>query len=335
MSLVSNLFLLFVAASVLVYYIVPHKWQWLVLLVFSYIYYVAGGPRFVVFILFSTIVTWIAALMIEKMEAQENHKTARNILILGLILNFGMLGAVKYTNFAIENLNALFHMNLRGMAILLPLGISFYTFQSSGYLLDVYWKRCEAEKHPLKYALFVSFFPQILQGPIGRYSRLANQFYAPHKFEGKNIARGFERILWGFFKKMILADWAAVFVDEIFANPDQYSGLALIGILLYTLQLYADFSGGMDVVIGIASMFGIELDENFKRPFFAVSVTDFWHRWHITLGTWMKDYVFYPVTLSRWMGSFSKWAKKVFGRKTGRTLPICLANIIVFFVVGV
>ena len=232
MSLVSNLFLLFVAASVLVYYIVPHKWQWLVLLVFSYIYYVAGGPRFVVFILFSTIVTWIAALMIEKMEAQENHKTARNILILGLILNFGMLGAVKYTNFAIENLNALFHMNLRGMAILLPLGISFYTFQSSGYLLDVYWKRCEAEKHPLKYALFVSFFPQILQGPIGRYSRLANQLYAPHKFEGKNIASGFERILWGFFKKMILADWAAVFVDEIFANPDQYSGLALIGILL-------------------------------------------------------------------------------------------------------
>ena len=128
MSLVSNLFLLFVAASVLVYYIVPHKWQWLVLLVFSYIYYVAGGPRFVVFILFSTIVTWIAALMIEKMEAQENHKTARNILILGLILNFGMLGAVKYTNFAIENLNALFHINLWGMAILLPLAISIYTF---------------------------------------------------------------------------------------------------------------------------------------------------------------------------------------------------------------
>ncbi|WP_270498846.1 MBOAT family O-acyltransferase [Blautia intestinalis] len=335
MSLVSNLFLLFVLASVLVYYIVPHKWQWLALLVFSYIYYIAGGLRFVVFILFSTIVTWLAALMIEKVETKGNHKAARKILIFGLILNFGMLGGVKYTNFAIENLNALFHMNLRGMAILLPLGISFYTFQSSGYLLDVYWKRCEAEKHPLKYALFVSFFPQILQGPIGRYSRLANQLYAPHKFEGKNIARGFERILWGFFKKMILADWAAVFVDEIFANPDQYSGLALIGILLYTLQLYADFSGGMDVVIGIASMFGIELDENFKRPFFAVSVTDFWHRWHITLGTWMKDYVFYPVTLSRWMGSFSKWAKKVFGRKTGRTLPICIANIVVFFVVGV
>ena len=114
---------------------------------------------------------------------------------------------------------------------------------------------------------------------------------------------------------MILADWAAVFVDAIFDNPDQYSGLALFGVLFYTVQLYADFSGGMDVVIGIASMFGIELDENFKRPFFSISITDFWHRWHITLGTWMKDYVFYPVTLSRWMSKFGKWGKKVFGKK--------------------
>ena len=126
-----------------------------------------------------------------------------------------------------------------------------------------------------------------------------------------------------------------MFVDAIFDNPDQYSGLAIFGVLFYTVQLYADFSGGMDVVIGIASMFGIELDENFKRPFFSISITDFWHRWHITLGTWMKDYVFYPVTLSKWMGKFGKWGKKVFGKKTGRTLPICLANLIVFFVVGV
>ena len=157
MSLVSNLFLLFVAASVLVYYIVPHKFQWLVLLCFSYIYYLAGGVRYVGFLLFSTLVTWLIALAVEKTEAKGSHKGARNLLVLGLLLNFGMLGVVKYTNFAIENLNALFHMNLRGMEILLPLGISFYTFQSSGYLLDVYWKRCEAEKNPVKYALFVSF----------------------------------------------------------------------------------------------------------------------------------------------------------------------------------
>ena len=158
MSLVSNLFLLFVAVSVLVYYIVPHKFQWLVLLCFSYIYYLAGGVRYVGFILFSTLVTWGIALAVEKAEAGGSHKSARNFLVLGLILNFGMLGVIKYTNFMIENLNALFHMNLRGMEILLPLGISFYTFQSSGYLLDVYWKRCDAERNPVKYALFVSFY---------------------------------------------------------------------------------------------------------------------------------------------------------------------------------
>ncbi len=243
MSLVSNLFLLFVAASVLVYYIVPHKFQWIVLLVFSYIYYIAGGPRYVVFILFSTLVTWLMALLIEKTEEKGKHKSAKRLLILGLVLNFGMLGVVKYTNFAVENINALFHLNLKGMALLLPLGISFYIFQSSGYLLDVYWKRCKAEKQPFKYALFVSFYPQILQGPIGRYSRLAEQLYAEHSFKWENIARGFERILWGFFKKMILADWAAVFADTIFDDPSKYNGVALLGVLFYTIQLYADFSG--------------------------------------------------------------------------------------------
>ena len=190
MSLVSNLFILFVAASLLVFYLVPHRFQWIVLLAFSYIYYIAGGPRYVVFILFSTIVTWFLALLIEKTEGNGNHKGAKRLLILGLILNFGMLGVVKYTNFTIENINALFHLHLREIELLFPLGISFYTFQSSGYLLDVYWKRCKAEKQPFKYALFVSFFPQILQGPIGRYSRLANQLYAEHKFEGQNIVRG-------------------------------------------------------------------------------------------------------------------------------------------------
>ena len=292
MSLVSNLFILFVAASVLIYYLVPRRFQWIVLLAFSYIYYIAGGPRYVVFILFSTIVTWLLALLIEKTEGNGNHKGAKKLLILGLILNFGMLGVVKYTNFTIENINALFHLHLRGIELLFPLGISFYTFQSSGYLLDVYWKRCKAERQPFKYALFVSYFPQILQGPIGRYSRLANQLYAEHKFESQNIVRGFERILWGFFKKMILADWAAVFSDAIFCDPEKYNGVALLGVLFYLIQIYADFSGGMDVVIGISSMFGIELDENFKRPYFAVSTADFWHRWHISLSTWLRDYLY-------------------------------------------
>ena len=201
--------------------------------------------------------------------------------------------------------------------------------------MDVYWKRCEPERNPLRFALFVSFFPQILQGPIGRFDRLAHQLYESHSFDRVRIERGVQRILWGYFKKLVVADTAAIFVNAAFDEYTTYTGIAIFGVLAYSAQLYGDFSGGMDIVIGIAQLFGVELDENFKRPYFAVSITDFWHRWHITLGTWMKDYVFYPVTLSGWMGKFGKWGKKVFGKKIGRTLPICVANLIVFFVVGV
>ena len=335
MSLTSNTFLLFVAAAVLVYYLVPKNIRWIVLLVFSYIYYLAGGLKIAGFLLYSTVVTYTAGILVERAASKGNKKAAKAAMIAGILLNFGMLGAVKYTNFIIENLNAVFHGNLRSLNLLLPLGISFYTFQSSGYLLDVYWERCKAEKNPVRYALFVSFFPQILQGPIGRYSRLAGQLYEGHRFDGTNVSRGIERILWGFFKKMILADWSAVFVDAIFDSPEKYPGLALFGLLFYSIQLYADFSGGMDVVIGIGQLFGITMDENFRQPYFAVSITDFWHRWHITLGTWMKDYVFYPISLSRWMGRFGKWCKKKMGRVTGRAMPICIANIFVFLIVGI
>ena len=333
MSLVSNLFILFVLSSVLIYYFTPAKYRWWVLLIGSYCYYLVSGVEYVFFILFSTVVTYTCGRVIEQGDADKGK--AKKWLILGLILNFGCLGIVKYTNFFIENINAICKLDLPGMRLLLPLGISFYTFQSSGYLLDVYWKRTIAEKNIFRYGLFVSFFPQILQGPIGRHSRLAEQLFIGHTFTWHRIQRGAERILWGFFKKMVIADWAALFVDAIFGNPEYYNGLAVFGVLFYSVQLYADFSGGMDVVIGIASLFGITLDENFKRPYFAVSISDFWHRWHITLGTWMKDYVFYPLSLSKIMSRFGKFGKKVFGKKIGRKLPICFANLVVFFVVGV
>lgn len=334
MSLVSNLFIIFVAGAVLLYYLLPKKMRWWGLLLTSYIYYLAAGTKYFPFLLFSTIITYLCGLAIEH-GVNQDKKKAKRYLIIGLILNFGMLGVIKYTNFILENINLAFHLELPGMQILLPLGISFYTFQTSGYLLDIYWKRDHAEKNIFRYALFVSYFPQILQGPIGRHSRLAEQLYEGHSFDLQRICRGIQRILWGFFKKMILADWSAVFVDAIFGNPDQYNGLAIFGVLFYSIQLYADFSGGMDVVIGISEMFGIVLDENFKRPYFSTSITDFWHRWHITLGTWMKDYVFYPLTLSQGMVKFRKAAKKKLGKKISVKLPICVSNLIVFFLVGV
>ncbi len=340
MSLISMEFLLFVILAVAGYYWIPQKYQWIWLLAFSYIYYTSGGIRVTCFLVFTTLTSWGAGVWMEKIsetikDKRNAKRTKRQILTAALVLNFGVLGVLKYTNFAIDTANSLFGAEFDRLQLLLPLGISFYTFQSMGYILDVYWGRVKAEHHLFRFALFVSFFPQILQGPIGRYHSLSQQLYASHTFSWNPIQQGFLRILWGYFKKMVIADNAVIFADAIFEHPDLYNGLGIVGVLAYSIQLYCDFSGGMDVVIGIAELFGIHLDENFKRPYFAVSITDFWHRWHITLGTWMKDYVFYPVSLSGWMKSFSKFAKKTCGKQTGRTLPICLANLIVFLVVGV
>lgn len=340
MALTSMQFVLFVLAAVLGYYLIPRRFQWMWLLLFSYIYYVAGGWQIAFFLLFTTLTTYGTALGMERIAAactgkKEARKKKRRMVWLGMLLNFGMLAVLKYTNFAIININEIFGSEITMVDFLLPLGISFYTFQSMGYLMDVYWEKIEAEKNVFRFALFVSFFPQILQGPIGRYSRLAGQFYAEHKFQGEQICRSLELILWGFFKKMVLADNAAVFVNAIFDDPHRYSGLAIAGVLGYSIQLYGDFSGGMDVVQGVAGLFGITLDDNFKRPYFAMSIANFWHRWHITLGTWMKDYVFYPISLSGWMGRFGKFARKRMGKTIGRALPICIANVMVFLLVGV
>ena len=233
-------------------------------------------------------------------------------------------------------MNLLFGTHFSTAKLLLPLGISFYTFQSMGYLIDVYRGKYAPDRNPFRFALFVSFFPQILQGPIGRYDRLASQLYGQKNFSLTRIERGLQLMLWGYFKKIVIADRAAVVVSEVFGNYQSYGGiLVMAGVLCYSLQLYGDFSGGMDVIMGASECFGISLDANFKRPYFAQSISDFWHRWHITLGTWMKDYVFYPFSLSKGMNKFGKFCKKHFGKHVSRVLPVCIANLLVFFLVGV
>ncbi len=336
MSLVSNTFLLFILAAAVLYYLVPLRFRWIILLAASFLYYAAGGVKFLFFISYSIVIIYGCALWIRRLqEAGASAGKQKAALILGLVLNLGMLGVVKYTNFVTGTLNGLFSLQIPEIAILFPLGISFYTFQSSGYLLDVYWKRVEPEKNFLKFALFVSFFPQLMQGPIGKFDRLAPQLTEGHPLDLRKVAHGLERMAWGFAKKMILADWAGVFADAIWGDLNRYRGLALFGLLFYGIQLYADFSGAMDVVIGIAELFGVNLDENFRQPYLAVSLADFWRRWHITLGRWMKDYVFYPVSLSGWMKKLTKWAKTHLGKKIGRTLPIAVADILVFLLVGI
>ena len=327
MSLSSVCFLAFVCVTALLYFALPKNKRFIVLLAASYIYYLAAGPKLVFFLLFSTLITFSGGLLLEK--------GVKGVVPVCVILSFGVLAVVKYANFAIYNFNNIFGTDFPLRELIFPLGISFYTFQSVSYLLDVRWKKCKAEHDLLRYMLFVSFFPQIMQGPIGRYSRLAPQLYEGHDFDFVRLKRGALRILWGFFKKMVIADNAAVFVSPLFDNYDAFTGYGVLAVLMYCAQLYADFSGGIDIVIGIAEILGVEMDENFRQPFFAVSITDFWHRWHITLGTWMKDYVFYPISLSNWMGKFGKWCRKHMPKSIGRALPICIANIIVFLVVGI
>jgi D-alanyl-lipoteichoic acid acyltransferase DltB (MBOAT superfamily) len=202
--------------------------------------------------------------------------------------------------------------------------------------VDVYQGKYRSENNIFKFALFVSFFPQLMQGPIGRFDRLGHQLYEGHDFNLKNVQFGLQRVGWGVAKKVILADRVAPLVNNIFTYWESYSGFHyLLAVLMYSVQLYMDFSGGIDIVIGVAEMFGIKMDENFRQPYFSKSIGEFWRRWHITLGTWMKDYIFYPMSLSGWMHSFTKWSKKHFGNHVGKTLPICFSNIVIFFVVGV
>ena len=358
MSFVSMKLLLLVAAATLIYYTAGKKHQWIVLLIVSYIFYASYGVKPMVFILFTTLVTFFGGLLLEKLEndgkaklellkadmSKEEKKKfkaglklkKRMVCALVLVLSFGVLAFLKYTNFAVSNINLITGSSIKRLELLLPLGISFYTFQSAGYIIDVYQGKYKAEHNVFRYALFVSFFPQILQGPIGRFNTLAVQFFEKHDFDLENIEYAVQRMLWGYFKKLVIADRAFAGVNEIFTNYNNYTGFMVIfGVLLYCVQLYADFSGGMDVVIGIARIFGIKLDENFRQPFFSHSISEFWRRWHITLGTWMKDYVFYPFSLSKAMNRFSKFTKKVFKGHVGKVLPICLANILVFFLVGV
>ena len=339
MSLTSNLFFFFLAVCLLCYYLVPLGRRWIVLLAASCVFYLSFGIPAFLCLVYSTLVTYVTGRVIGQIyerytDRKESRKRARSVVIIGMVLDFAMLAVLKYTNDILGIFGQILHGNYSLKGLLLPLGISYYTFQTVSYILDVYWKRTEAEKNFLHFALFVSFFPQLVQGPIGRYKTLMPQLTEGHAFRFRNLQFGLMRMAWGLFKSMLLAGWAGLYRRAICADVDHFSGIAVFIVLLYSVELYGSFSGGIDFVLGIAELFGIHLDENFRRPYFSVSLSDFWRRWHITLGTWMRDYVMYPLTLSRWMGKIGENARKRFGKKTGLLIPMCISSIIVFFLVG-
>lgn len=340
MSLISMEFLLFVLAAVTGYYLIPRRFQWIWLLAFSYIYYVSGGIRVTCFLLFTTVTTYLAGMWIEQASHDAQDKKAekrrrRQILAGTLVLNFGVLGVLKYTNFVLGTISGMIGGEFEPLNLLLPLGISFYTFQSMGYLLDVYWGRSQAEHNLFRFALFVSFFPQILQGPIGRFGSLGKQLYVPHSFERNKIEGGFLRILWGYFKKMVIADRIALFTATVFSDEGTPGGAILcIAVILSAVQIYSDFSGCMDIAAGVSQMFGIVLEKNFDHPFFAKSASEFWRRWHITLGVWFRDYVYMPLVISPRLIRLSGMAGRKAGKRAGRAVLTVVPLSVVWVLTG-
>ena len=353
-------FLCFVALLLAAYYLLPRRWQPALLLIASYVFYGLADPRYLIFIAATTLTVWGAGRMMDRsfsaqkayLEARKGEldaeakkaykadqkKRRRRWLTAALLCNLIILAAVKYLGFFTGNLNALLGWFGAGPLtlpdLILPMGISFYTFQSIGYLVDVYRGTVPAQRSLWRFALFVSFFPQLVQGPISRYADLAPGLLGEHPFRWEALRRGGWRVLWGFFKKMVVADRLATAVLALAVPGGARGANAAALLILYTVQLYADFTGGIDITIGVAEMLGIPVKENFDRPFCAVSLKDYWRRWHITMCTWFRDYLFYPVSTSGWMRKLTKGVKGKWGDKAGKRIPVYLSSFIVWFATG-
>ncbi len=259
----------------------------------------------------------------------------RRVVVFGVLIHIGLLVVVKYSGFFGTNINSLFSVlhlpwQLPIPKLLQPIGISFYTLQAVSYMLDVYRGTTKADKNIGRLALFMAFFPQIMEGPICRYSQTASQLWQGNKITYHNMTMGLQRIMFGLLKKMVVADRLNLFIMTVFREYNQLDGgVIAIAMFCYTIQLYMDFSGTMDVVIGTSEIFGINIPENFRQPFFSKTISEFWTRWHITLGTWFKDYIFYPVSMSKRMKSITTFARKRIGNHFG---PLIAGSIALFCV---
>lgn len=354
MSFTSYTFLGFAALVLLGYYLIPGKFQWLLLLGASYVFYLWNGGEYLAFILLTTVSTYLSTMVMGKrLEQQDaylkahkselskedrkvykaNVKAGNRIWLIGcLVINFGVLAFCK--GCLIDPLHtALKEGQLSFLTVGLPMGISFYLFQSMGYVLDVYRGTAKAEQNPLKLALFVSYFPQLVQGPISRFGKLTPALTTPHPFDGKQVSFGLQRMLWGYFKKMVIADRIAAAVIAL--RGPEYTGAGFLMLtLFYAIQIYGDFTGGIDITIGLSQALGIPLQENFRRPFFSKNIAEYWRRWHITLGEWMKDYIFYPISVSGPMRNLSTAARKRFPT-FGKRLPVYVATVATWLATGI
>lgn len=290
-------FLLFFPIVTLLYFLLPQKLRWLHLLVASCVFYMYFIPIYIVILFATIVIDYFAGLLIEQSEG----KRKRTFLVLSVITNVGVLAVFKYYNFFTENINYVLYANnaaflLPFMKIALPIGLSFHTFQAMSYTIEVYRGNQQAERHFGIYALYVMFYPQLVAGPIERPQNLLHQFHRKRKYDYGEMANGLRQMMWGFFKKAVIADRLAAIVDPVFQNPSHYSATGIaIGLFFYTFQLYCDFSGYSEIALGAARVMGFKLMLNFNHPHRAESLTEFWRRWHISLSTWFNDYLFNPM----------------------------------------
>lgn len=365
MSFTSFNFLVFITIVIGLYYVVPKKYQWCILLLASYTFYIAGGIDNLLYIVCSTVFTFLSGRYMQKLRddfqdkltnsteeftkeqriamKKEVQKQVHRVQVITALINLSVLIYFKFLNFFIDNLNdfiAIFEWDasIPVVNVLAPLGLSYYTFNSIGYLIDVGRGKHAAESNLGKFALFISFFPSIVQGPLFRYNDVGMQLQQSHDFDYKNFTFGAQLVLWGFFKKLVLADRIGIVASTIFSpefGTDYNGSQILFGVLAYSFQIYGDFSGGTDITRGVAQMMGINLPMNFARPFFANTLGDFWRRWHMSLGAWMREFVFYPIMLSKPVTAVSKKFRAKFGPHAGKMVPSVAAPMVVFFLIGI
>ena len=349
----------FLGVTVLLYYAVPLKIRWTVLLAASVAFYLLASRQLILVLILGAAVVYAAALRIQKRNddyqerraalpkderkllKEQTARKVRHILVLACTAALGILFFTKYFNFVGTNVNLLLTKlslpaAVPALHLIMPMGISFYTLSAVSYLIDVSRGTCRAQQNFLKLLLFLIFFPVITEGPISRYDQLGTQVAEGHRFDYVSFCFGIQRILWGLFQKVVIADRLDAFVGNIFNDRAFYSGsVVLAAVLLYTLQIYTDFAGCIDIARGSAELFGIRLTPNFAQPFFATSVNDFWKRWHITLGAWLRDYVFYPISLSKFFQALSKSSRRHLSGYYAATLPALVALFAVWFLNGV
>ena len=355
MSILSLEFLVLMGALLAVHYCLPVRLRWYGLLAASLVFYGFAGWAGMAYLGGVTLLTWLAGLYMgrcrrkekealaeaDKAEGWRREQKRKRALLWTVLLVIGGMVFFKYADLIHAGANALYVLltqsrtPLASMKLIVPLGLSYFTFQSVGYVVDCARGKVIPEKNPLKYLLFVSFFPQITQGPITTYKQLMPQLLSPARFEPAAFVSGFQLALWGYFKKLVLADRLAPVTAAIADAADQPGWLILLGVALYAIRLYGDFSGGMDVIRGAAKMLGVDMAENFRRPFFSTSVAEYWRRWHISLGAWFRSYLFYPLTTSRFGLMLSKGGQRIFGKKVGRAVPGVVATFVIFFLIGI